>query len=244
MAEENTTPSLTDATENEMTIWDHMGELRSRLLKAMAALAVTTLASIFFLAPTIIDFLAIPAGGLNHFIAIEVTETVGVYMRVSLLAGFIFALPFILYELIAFIVPGLYDNEKRRLFTAIPIAVILFLSGVGFAFYIMLPAAIPFLQNFLSGVRSDWRLSNYISFITNLMFWIGIAFETPLVVFILAKFHIVTPGMLLKQWRIAIVVIAVIAAMITPTVDPVNMGLLMAPLFAIYLLSILFASFA
>lgn len=243
MAEENISSSNTD-DEKEMTIWDHMNELRSRLLKAMAAMIITTAASIFFLAPNIIEFLAIPAGGLSHFIAIEVTETVGVYMRISLLSGFIFALPIILYELIAFIVPGLYDNERKRLFTAIPLAVLLFLSGVAFAFYIMLPAAIPFLQNFISGVRSDWRLANYISFITNLMFWIGVAFETPLVVFILAKFHIVTPGMLLKQWRFAIVIIAVIAAMITPTIDPVNMALLMAPLFAIYLLSILFASFA
>ncbi len=226
-----------------MSIWDHVGELRTRLLKAMAALVVTTIANVVYLAPFFINVLSWPAGGLSKFIAIEVTETMGVYMRVSLLAGFIMALPIIIYQLLAFIVPGLYDNEKRWLFLAIPIATLLFIGGVAFTYFVMLPAAIPFLRGFLD-VTPAWRLSNYISFVTNLMFWIGVAFELPLVMFILAKFNIVTPKMLLQQWRFAIVIIALVAAVITPTVDPVNMALLMAPLFAIYLLSVLFASFA
>ncbi len=88
------------------------------------------------------------------------------------------------------------------------------------------------------------RLSNYVDFVTNLMFWIGLSFEAPLVMFILAKFHIVNARMLARQWRVAIVIIAVIAAMVTPTVDPVNMGLLMLPLFILYLLSVLLAMLA
>lgn len=230
--------------ENEMTIWDHVSELRSRLLWAIGALVITTGAFVAYLAPKFIEWLAIPAGDIN-FIAIEVTETVGVYMRVSLLGGFVLALPVIVFEVLAFVVPGLYDNEKRWVFTAIPIATLLFLGGVAFSYYVMLPAALPFLRAFLQDISTpSWRLSNYIAFVTNMMFWIGMSFETPLLVFMLAKFHIVTPGMLLKQWRFAVVIIAVIAAMITPTVDPVNMALLMAPLFAIYLLSVLFAALA
>jgi sec-independent protein translocase protein TatC len=93
-------------------------------------------------------------------------------------------------------------------------------------------------------VTPAWRLSNYINFVTNMMFWIGMAFETPLMMFMLAKFNVVSAGMLLRQWRFAVVIIAVIAAMITPTVDPVNMALLMAPLFTIYLLSVVFAKIA
>jgi sec-independent protein translocase protein TatC len=88
------------------------------------------------------------------------------------------------------------------------------------------------------------RVSTYVNFVTNLLFWIGMSFESPLLVYLLAKFNIVTPGFLIRQWRYAIVIIAVLSALITPTVDPVSMGLLMAPLFAIYLLSILFAAFA
>jgi sec-independent protein translocase protein TatC len=229
--------------EQEMSIWDHVGELRMRLLKGLGALVLTTAVSISFMAPRFIDWLAGPAGGLDSFIAIEVTETMGVYMRVSLLSGFIMALPLILYQVLAFIVPGLYDNEKKWLYLSIPIATLLFIAGVGFSYYVMLPAALPFLSGFLN-ITPAWRISKYIEFVTNLMFWIGIAFETPLLVFVLAKLKIVTPAMLLKQWRFAVVIIAIVAAMITPTVDPVNMALLMVPLFTIYMLSILFATFA
>jgi sec-independent protein translocase protein TatC len=94
------------------------------------------------------------------------------------------------------------------------------------------------------GVTALPRVSSYINFITNLMFWIGLSFETPLLSFILAKLNVITARTLLRQWRIAIVVIAVIAAAATPTVDPVNMGLLMAPLFALYMLSVLLAALA
>ena len=98
----------------------------------------------------------------------------------------------------------------------------------------MLPTAIPFLISFL-GVTTTPRISNYIQFVTTLMFWVGVSFETPLVIFLLAKMRLVTAGALIRQWRIAIVVIAVLAAVITPTGDPVNMALLMAPLMALYL---------
>lgn len=240
MSAEKTLPPIEEA---EMSVWDHVGELRNRLIWGMGALVITTGASIVFLAQYFIQFLAQPIGGLDKLVAIEVTENVGVYMRVSLLAGFIMALPVIVFEILLFVVPGLYDNEKRWVFSAIPIATLLFLGGVAFAYYIMLPTALPFMLGFLP-VRAMPRVSTYIGFVTNLMFWIGVAFETPLVIFILAKFHVVTPKFLLQQWRFAVVIIAVLAAVITPTVDPVNMSLLMAPLFAIYLLSILFAAIA
>lgn len=229
--------------QDEMSIWDHIGELRSRLLKALAALVVTTMANVAFLATNIIELLAVPIGGLDKLVAIEVTESVGVYMRVSLLAGFIMAFPIILYQLIAFVLPGLYPHERRWLYISIPIATLLFIGGVAFAFLVMLPAALPFMLGFLE-ITALPRISTYINFVTNMLFWIGMAFEAPLVVFILAKLKFVNSAMLLRQWRIAVVVIAVLAAMITPTVDPVNMGLLMAPLFVIYLLSVLFAKLA
>jgi sec-independent protein translocase protein TatC len=107
----------------------------------------------------------------------------------------------------------------------------------------MLPAAIPFLVNFL-GIKTTPRLSNYVSFVTNLMFWVGVSFETPLVAFLLAKLRLITARMLLRGWRFAIVIIAVVAAVITPTADPINMFLLMLPLFALYILSIILAAVA
>jgi sec-independent protein translocase protein TatC len=108
---------------------------------------------------------------------------------------------------------------------------------------IMLPAALPFLTSFL-GINTLPRPANYVDFVTNLMFWIGISFETPLLIFILAKFKVVNAKMLAKQWRFAVIIIAVLSAVVTPTVDPINMSLLMAPLFLLYLLSILLAFLA
>jgi sec-independent protein translocase protein TatC len=93
-------------------------------------------------------------------------------------------------------------------------------------------------------VQTNPRLSSYISFITSLMFWVGVSFEMPLFIYVIARFGLVTPKALLSYWRQAIVLIAILAAVITPTVDPVNMSLMMAPLIILYFISILFAWFA
>lgn len=225
-----------------MSIWDHIGELRKRLFVSVIALAITTLAAFAFV-PILLDFITVPVGGIENLQSIEVTENIGVFMRLSLLTGFIFAFPVILTELLMFIAPGLEKNEKRWIFITIPIATFLFLSGAAFAYFVMLPVAIPYLINFL-GVPTTPRLLSYIKFTTSLIFWLGIGFELPIVVFALAKFRLVTPQTLLKQWRIAIVIIAVLAAAITPTVDPINMAILMGPLFILYLISVLFAFIA
>jgi sec-independent protein translocase protein TatC len=220
----------------------HVKELRMRLLWSLVGVAVGVIIS-FNLTNFFLDLLTVPIGGLDKLLSIEVTENLAVFMRVSLLAGFIIALPFVLYQLLAFITPGLHPRERRWLFLSIPFATLLFLAGVFFTYKVMLPTAIPFLISFL-GVTTTPRLSNYIQFVTSLMFWVGVSFETPLVIFLLAKMHLVTAGALIRQWRIAIVVIAVLAAVITPTGDPVNMSILMAPLLALYLISILLAWFA
>lgn len=228
--------------EKSMSILDHFEELRMRLLKALIALAVFTFAS-FYLGEYFLELLVQPIGGLDKVQSIEVTENIGVFMRVSLLSGFILSFPFIFYQILSFILPGLKPKEKKWIFISIPFATIMFVIGVAFAYFIMLPAAIPFLVSFL-GINTTPRLSNYINFVTNLLFWIGVSFELPLLIFILAKIKLVSANMLLKQWRIAIVIIAVLAAFITPTVDPVNMALLMLPLLTLYFLSVLLALFA
>jgi sec-independent protein translocase protein TatC len=222
-----------------MNIWDHINELRKRLLLAVAGLLVCVLLSFIF-CTKLMEFLAEPVGGLSTLQSIEVTENMSVFMKVSLLSGVILALPWVLYQLLAFIMPGLNKVERRWILSAIPLASILFIGGVAFTFFVMLPVAVPFLLEFL-GVTTVPRLANYFSFITNLMFWVGVAFESPLVVFVLAKLKLITWKALLKQWRIAIVVIAILAAVITPTGDPINMSILMLPLLCLYLLSVIFA---
>ena len=231
-----------DEEKTESGIWEHLGELRKRLMYALIGLIICVAISFIF-TEHIIELLAVPIGGLDKLQAIEVTENVGVYMRVALLSGFILALPWILIQLLKFVVPGLTKTERTWLFNAIPLATILFLTGGAFAYFIMLPASIPFLTEFL-GIKTAPRVKNYVDFITNLIFWIGVSFELPLLMFILAKINIITAKGLAKGWRFAIVIIAVVSAVITPTVDPVNMALLMAPLFVLYLLSILLAVIA
>jgi len=228
--------------DRTMDIWSHIEELRKRLLLALVGLIIATLISLIF-ADRVISYLTLPIGGLENVQSIEVTENVGVFMKVALLCGVILALPFISYQAMVFILPGLHPNERRWVYLALPLITIFFVGGVAFSFYVMLPAAIPFLTEFL-GVTTIVRLSSYMDFSLGLMFWIGISFLLPLVVFVLAKLRFVSASQLAKHWRIATVIIAIAAAMITPTVDPVNMGLLMLPLFLLYWLSVLFAFIA
>ena len=228
--------------EKQLTLIEHIEELRRRLLVALVALAIGVVASFFF-SQRVVEYLAIPIGGLQNLQSIEITENVGVYMKVSLLCGVILTFPVIIYELLMFILPGLRPNEKRTVIGAIPLVTVFFLGGVAFAYFVMLPSTLPFLTEFL-GVETNPRISSYINFVNNLIFWVGVSFELPLLVYLLARFGAVTPRNLLRFWRQAMVVIAIIAAAITPTVDPVNMSLMMLPLILLYFLSILFAWFA
>ena len=108
---------------------------------------------------------------------------------------------------------------------------------MAFTYYMLLPSALPFLLNFL-GIQAQLRPQSYFSFVTGLMFWIGVAFEFPLLVYVVTAMGFVKPDAFARQWRLAVVVIAVAAAAITPTVDPVNMGLVMLPMVLLYFISI------
>lgn len=221
---------------------EHIEELRRRLLRALLALAVATVAS-FFLASAVLEWLARPIGGLENLEAIEVTENLGVFMQASLLSGVALAMPVIVYQLWRFVAPGLLPHEKRYVYWLAPFATLLFLSGAAFAYYVMLPAAIPALLGF-APIPTRPRPANYFSFVTSLLFWVGVSFEMPLLIFFLAKVRLVSPKTLLRNWRLAVFLIAVLAAVVTPTGDPVNMALVMAPLLVLYWLSILLARVA
>jgi sec-independent protein translocase protein TatC len=228
--------------DSSMPLLEHLEELRQRIFKAFAALVVATLVSFLFAGP-LIDLLAAPIGGRKALVSIEVTENIAIFMRVSLLSGVVLAMPVIVYQVARFVLPGLTDRERRWLLLGVPFASLLFLSGVAFTWYVMLPAAVPFLVNFL-GIKTQVRPNNYFEFTTSLMFWIGLSFEMPLIVMFLAKLKFVNAGQLARNWRYAVVAIAIVAAAVTPTVDPVNMGLVMLPLIGLYVISIVLASIA
>jgi sec-independent protein translocase protein TatC len=187
----------------------------------------------FLFADRLIDILTVPLGGRQALEAIDVTENLGVFMRVSLISGLILAMPVIVYQFFSFIVPGLTREERRYLWIIVPSASILFLAGVAFAYFVMLRAAIPFLISFLD-IPTAPRPSSYFGFVARLMFWIGVSFETPLILAFLSRLGVITPQFLRQNRKYAVVLIAVISAAITPTVDPFNMLLVMAPLMFLY----------
>ncbi|MBT6812292.1 MAG: hypothetical protein HN560_15320 [Anaerolineae bacterium] len=128
-------------------------------------------------------------------------------------------------------------RSKKFGLLGIPLATLLFIGGASFAYYIMMPTALPFLLNFM-GIQAELRPHSYFAFITGVMFWIGIAFEFPLIIYVLTAMGFVKPQVLKEQWRLALVLIAIISAAITPTVDPVNMALVMLPMSLLYFISI------
>ena len=225
-----------------MPIMGHLRELRNVLIKCAIVLVITTLISLTF-TTQILQFLIAPYGDILE--TIDPTENVTTYFRVALMSGAVLAMPFLVYFVWSFIAPGLETKERRYVRFIVPGATVLFILGVAFAWAVMLPAAIGFLSSFEPEIfKTSWRAAAYIPFVTSLMFWIGIAFELPLIVFFLAKLKIVTAAKLLSWWRFAIVGAAIIAALITPTVDPFNLALVMGPLVLLYFLSILMAKLA
>ncbi len=228
--------SLAKAVSAPMEILEHLNELRKNLFRGVFFFMLTTALSFIFI-QDLLDWITKPAGGLESLQAIEVTEPLGTVMRVALLAGFSAALPYLTFELWLFAAPGLKRRSRIFGLLAIPIAFLFFVGGMAFAYFVMMPAALPFLINFM-GINTVPTPSSYIRFVTGLMFWIGVAFEFPLVIFALATMGLVRAETLARQWRIAVVVIAIAAAAITPTIDPVNMGLVMGPMIFLYFLSI------
>ena len=228
--------------EEPTLVFEHLEALRRHLLRAIAVLIIAVAVSAVF-AQNILAWLSAPIGGLEKLQAIEVTENIGAFMRVSLLTGFALSLPYIGLEIFAFMNPGLRRRERIMLLSFIPTGSILFVLGVLFTYYVMLPAALPFLLNFL-GISTAIRPANYIRFVTGLMFWIGLSFQFPLVIYAVAALGFIDAGTLLRGWRYAILIIAVVAAAATPTIDPINMGLVMLPMIVLYFFSIGLAALA
>ncbi|MFN2112611.1 MAG: twin-arginine translocase subunit TatC [Anaerolineales bacterium] len=234
--------SLQLAFEQPSSFLEHVGALRKHILRSFVVLILCALVAFIYLQP-LLEFISMPIDGLEHLTAVDVTEPISVGMRVVLLAAFTAALPYIILELFFFIGPALSRRARLIGLISIPLVVIFFFGGMAFAFYLILPTGLPVLLNFLD-LETQIRPSSYIRFATNLMFWFGVVFEFPLLAYLLTAMRIITPRDLLKNWRIAVVVIAFLAALITPTVDPINMMLVMIPLLLLYALSILLSFMA
>lgn len=222
--------------ENGQTLLEHLNELRIRLTWAVAGLVVGTVISFAFARP-LLEFLIAPYNAQLQVIG--PTENIETFFKVALVSGAILSMPWILYQIWLFVVPALEPQERRFVYVFVPSAFILFLLGIAFSWLVLLPAAIDFLANFMPSIFvTEWRANEYISFTTTFLFWIGVSFELPLIFYLLARAGILTATTLREQWRVAVVGIAVLAAAVTPSIDPVTMLLTMIPLLILYVLSI------
>ena len=232
----DTFSSLATEADTRASLWEHVEALRMHLFRIILGLALGVGISFYFTIP-LMGFLAKPVGGLEKLQAIQVTEGIGVYMRVALMSGITIMLPYIAFELWLFTAPALKPRDRKMGLLGIPLAALLFLMGLACTYFLLLPPALEWLANFTK-IPQAWTANNYFGFVTSLMLWIGLFFEFPLVIYILTSIGLIRPQILLQQWRIAIVVIAIVAAVITPTVDPVNMSLVMLPMSLLYFISI------
>lgn len=226
-----------------MSFWKHLEELRQRLMRAVIGLVVASGAGLIF-TNRMLEILLSPMGD-HRPVALHPTESIVVYFRVALILGLVLAMPYILYQLLAYILPGLTRNEQHILLLSVVAIGIFFALGVAFAGGVMVPLAVGYLQGFLSDlVQPTYSVDGYVSFVTTVMLTSGIVFETPLVLALLARLGLVTSKKLAKGRRLALVAIAAIAAAVTPTPDAFNMLLVMAPLLVLYEVGIILARFA
>lgn len=224
----------------ELPLMEHLRELRDRLIKAAFAIVITTVLSIIFAQQEI--GLLVNLAGKHHLIALKPTEVFVSYLKVAFITGIALSMPLLVYQLFRFLAPGLTKTEKRWILWSLPAVVFFFVAGLLFCYFIVLPSALDFLLNFGSNqIDITPTISEFLSFVTTFLLAVGVAFETPVIIFLLSKLGIATPKRLGKFRRWAYVLAFVIAAIITPTPDPVNQTIVAVPIIILYELGILFA---
>jgi sec-independent protein translocase protein TatC len=217
----------------KLTLLGHFQELRKRLIRSVIAVAITTALSFIFY-KWLFYVLMLPTHGLK-LVFIEMTEMVGTIMRVCLASGIILAMPYLTFQVIMFVSPALTRREKRYVYIILPWVAFMFLAGVVFGYFVLIPPATTFLINFGSDIATPQiKIGNYISFVTRLLLAIGLVFEMPVVITFLARIGVVKASWLASKRKMAIIVAFIAAAIITPTYDPVNQSLVAIPLIVLY----------
>lgn len=229
--------------DKELSLIEHLTEFRDRLMVASIAVVITSAVS-FIYAGDIIRLLMAPAG-VTHLVALSPTENFTTFMRVSLFSGIALAMPVILYEVYAYIDPALLPHERRFALRLGPFVLLLFVGGMAFCYFVLLPNAVKFLISFGSDViENQLRASEYLSFVTTFVLGVGLVFEMPVVIFALVALGVVKRAWLAKQRRYVILLVFVIGAIITPTPDPFNQTLVAVPMYLLFELGLFLARFA
>jgi sec-independent protein translocase protein TatC len=232
----------TVARDKELSLIQHLAELRQRLIVSAVAVGITT-ALAFLFAQQIVRFLLVPSG-IQKCIALSPTENFTTFMRVSLFAGVALAMPVLLYEIFAYIDPALMPNERRFVLTSGPFVLALFVAGMAFCYYLLLPNALNFLLHFGSEVvENQLRCNEYLSFVTTFILVVGLIFELPAIIVALVRIGIVQRSWLTKQRRYVILAAFIIGAIIAPTPDPYNQTLVALAMYFLFELGLLISRF-
>ena len=231
-------------TSDKMSLIEHLIELRKRLLYSAVAIAIGFVIG-FSVAKWIINFVAQPmvhalqqAHYPDKLIFTGPAEYVNLLIKVGFYLGLVIALPVILHQIWLFVAPGLYKHERKAVTTFIFSSFLLFVAGISFGYFIMLPYMLDFLTSFQGPFKPLISINEYFDFIFIVLLGLGVIFEMPVLIFFLALFNIVTPKFLWKNVRYAILIIAVVAAIVTPTPDATTMLVFMAPMLLLYFVGI------
>lgn len=221
----------------------HLREFRKRLMWSAMAVFITTVISFIF-ATEIIEILASRANGIQ-LISIELTENIGTYFKVAFMSGIILSTPIIIYQIVMFLLPALTPKERKYLYTLLPGILIAFVLGVLFAYFVLIPPAAKFLISFGDEFATPTiRISNYVSVVARLIFAIGLCFELPVIMYFLTKMGIVSVQKLTRFRKYNLVLAFILAALITPTPDPLNQTIVAVPLIVLYEAGILLSRIA
>jgi sec-independent protein translocase protein TatC len=230
--------SLTD----KMPFMEHLGELRTRIVRALIALLVGLGIALPF-SQKIVDYLARPVQSSGHtLVFLALTEAFWVQMKVAVIVGLFLAAPAILWQIWAFVAPGLHDHEKKYAAPFVLIGSLLFLGGGAFSLKVVTPYAINFLLSYSRpGLQPMISIGSYVDFLLKFTVAFGLVFELPLALTLLARMGVVTPAVLAKNRKYAILGAFVAAAILTPTPDMFNQALMAGPLIILYEIGIVSA---
>jgi sec-independent protein translocase protein TatC len=224
-----------------MSVLEHLDELRSRLFRAIAGYVVVFVGCWFFSDP-VLRFLLRPIRQHlfqgDDIVFINLTEPFMIYMKASALMAVFVAAPYILYQLWAFIAPGLYRRERRLAIPFLFFGSLFFLAGGAFGYYAATPRAAEWLIGLGESYRAAITLRSAFAFESRIILAMGAVFELPILIYFLTRLGLVTPRQLMRQFRLAVLVIAVLAAVLTPTGDMVTMSLFVAPMVLLYLIGV------
>jgi sec-independent protein translocase protein TatC len=219
--------------EVEMSIFDHLEELRQRIFYSLIV-ALVGVVGCFIVVKPLVKLLELPAHGVK-FLQLAPGEFFFVSMKVAAYGGLILSTPFILYQIIQFVLPGLTTRERRLVIPVVLGSSVLFVAGLGFAYLALIPAALQFFINYGADVVEQiWSIDKYFEFVLLLLFTTGIAFQVPVIQLLLANLGIVSSQIMLKGWRYVIMTAVVLGAVLTPSTDPLTQSLLAGAVLGLY----------